>query len=250
MHLEGRMSVQAAFAAGRRTIQSILVGNEASEEKLEDVLAEARRRGIPVKHVPETTLDQLAHGRTHGGLLAICTGRPPDEVSVLESIFAGSDPAFLLLLEGADDPRNLGWTLRTAEALGVHGVLLKRRNWDLDETAVMRASSGAFDRLRILQVAREDGMIDGLRSRGLSIWSCLPHERRSVYDADLRSPLVLAVGGEKRGLSGEVRDRCTGFLSIPTMPGATSLSMSHAAAILMAEVTRQRRASTSVKREG
>lgn len=237
-HLEGHVSVEAALAAGRRTIQSVLVSEVAKKDKLEPALAEARRRGVPVRTVPEATLDQIAHGRSHGGIVAICTERGPDPESSLEPVLRGPEPPFLLLLEGVDDPRNFGWTLRTAEAMGAHAVLLKRKNWDLDETAVMRASSGAFDRLPVVRI--EEEFVERLRARGLAIWACVPRAKKSIYDADFRKPAVVCVGGEKRGLSGALREDCTGFVAIPTKPGATSLSMSHAAAIVLAEVRRQR----------
>lgn len=240
IHLEGRLSVRAAIETGRRKVDSVLVGEGASEEKLEDVLAAAKRKGIPVRRVPTSTLEEIVHGKTHGWIVAMCSERTPDPESALDPILAGREPPFLLLLEGVDDARNFGATLRTAEALGVHAVILKKREWDFDETAVMRASSGAFERLTVVKTQREDGLLERLKARGLAIWACIANARRSIYEADFRTPMILAVGGEKRGLSGAARSICTGLLKIPTKPGATSLTMSHAAAILMAEAARQR----------
>ena len=216
------------------------MGEGAKEGRFDEVFASAKRKRIPVRQVSAAALEEIAHAKTHGGLVAICTERAPDPESVLDPILAGPEPPFLLLLEGVDDARNFGGVLRTAEALGVHAVLLKKREWDFDETDVMRASSGAFERLRIVKVQREDGLLERLKARSLALWACIANARRSVYDADFRTPLVLAVGGEKRGLSGAVRSICTGFLRIPGRPGATSLTMNHAAAILIAEVARQR----------
>ena len=240
VHLEGRMSVQAAIDAGRRSFESILVRDDA-DERLNEVLAAARKKKIPVRRVSESELDEVAHGKTHGGLIALCSERTPDPEPALDAILDREKAPFLLLIEGVEDPRNFGFTLRTAEALGIHAVILKKHAWDFDETALCRASSGAFERMCVVRTGREDGLLERLKKRGLAVWACVPNVMGTPYDADLRGPLVLAVGGEKRGLSGAVRSQCTGFMRIPMKAGATSLSMDHAAAIVMAEAARQRR---------
>jgi 23S rRNA (guanosine2251-2'-O)-methyltransferase len=181
----------------------------------------------------------VAHAKTHGGVVAVCAAREPDGEEALAA--ALSAVPLVLLLEGVDDARNLGWTLRAAEALGVDAVLLKKHDWDFDEAAVARASSGAFDRLVVAKLQREDGRLERLKARGLAVWGCVPNVMGTCHQADLAKACVLAVGGEKRGLSGWLRAQCTGFCRIPMKPGAaTSLSMSHAAAILVAEAQRQR----------
>jgi 23S rRNA (guanosine2251-2'-O)-methyltransferase len=149
------------------------------------------------------------------------------------------EPALLLLLEGVDDARNLGFTLRTADALGVHAVLVKKHLWDFDTTEVARPASGAYERVPLVQVNHVEPLKQ-LQRRGIGIVGCLPGARMTIYDADLTAPTLLVIGGEKRGISGAVRDICDLFVAIPSKPEPSSLSLSHASAIVMAEAARQR----------
>jgi 23S rRNA (guanosine2251-2'-O)-methyltransferase len=150
-----------------------------------------------------------------------------------------SEPALLLLLEGVDDARNLGFTLRSAEALGVHAVLIKKHLWDFDSVEVARPASGAYERLPLVQIETVEPLTR-LQKRGVNLIGCIAGARQTLYVADLKRPTILAIGGEKRGLSGAVRDICDSFLTIPTRGGPSSLSLSHAAAIVLGEAHRQR----------
>lgn len=241
LHLEGRVTVEAALQAGRRRISVILLKEGAHEEKLEDLLAAAERRKVAIKRVPGAELDVLAHGRSHGGVLALCVPLKPLEEREFLTMLDGSATApLLLLLDGTEDERNLGFTLRSAEALGATAVLVKKHVLDFDETEVSRASSGAFERLPLVRIDRETELLRELRRRGFELVACVAGAKRVAWQLDLRGPVVLCVGGEKRGLSGAVRDECTRFARIPMHSAVTSLSMSHAAAILLAEAARQR----------
>jgi 23S rRNA (guanosine2251-2'-O)-methyltransferase len=245
-HVEGRHSVLAALRARQRRFDVVLVRHDAHAEKVQDVLEQAEQMGVPVRRVDGRELDALAHGSTHGGVLAICSEKPrmsPAELMrMLDSL---REPPLLLLLEGVDDARNLGFTLRTADALGVHAVLIKKHLWDFDPTEVARPSSGAYERLPLAQIDDVEPLKQ-LQRRGLRLYGCIAGAKRTMFDVDLAEPSILAVGGEKRGLSGAVRSICDQFVTIPT-PGGASLSMSHASAILMGEAMRQRTASVPVE---
>ena len=239
-HLEGRQSVLAALKAGKRKFQAVLVSHGAHLDKLQDVLDVAAERGVPVRQADARELDALAHGATHGGVLAVCTPKPrttTEELLQLVDRLYGAP--LLLLLEGVEDARNLGFTLRTAEAMGVHAVLIKKHLWDFDAVEVARPASGAYERLPLVQVEDVD-VLRQLQRRGLRVYGCVAGAKRTIYRADLARPAVLAIGGEKRGLSGAVRSICDRFVGIPTAGEATSLSLSHASAIIMAEAMRQR----------
>ncbi len=239
-HLEGRESVLAALAAGRRRFQIILIRHGSHAEKVRAVVELAGKRGVPVKYVERAELDAMAHGATHGGVIAICSGlRRTNEGELLEIVTQLREPALLLLLEGIDDARNLGFVLRTAEAMGVHAVLIKKHVWDFDEVEVGRPASGALERLPLVMVENL-GLLKELRKRELMVVGCVPKAKRRIYDIDLAVPTVLAIGGEKRGLSGAVRGLCDFFVTIPTRGAASSLSLSHSAAIALAEAMRQR----------
>lgn len=222
--LEGRICALAALQAGRRKFDALLVRHGIKDDSIRELLDAAESRGVAVRRVREEALDAQAHGRSHGGVVLLAEPLPP--------IGLPDKADFLLLLDGVDDGRNLGYALRTAEAFGVQGVILRRRAWDFDGGDVSRASSGAYERLPIV--------IGDEVPRGMVLVGCMAGATKTIYEEDLARPLVLAIGGEKRGLSAAVRDRCVSRVSIPTKEGAPSLSLTHAAAVAMAEVARQR----------
>jgi 23S rRNA (guanosine2251-2'-O)-methyltransferase len=238
--LEGRQSVYAALQARRRRMRMILVAHGSHMEKLEELLSLATELGVPVKQVDRAELDAMAHGCSHGGVLAIASSLPRlngDQLLDLHSKIEG--PALLLLLEGVDDARNLGFTLRSAEALGVHAVLIKKHLWDFDAVEVARPASGAYERLPLVQIETVEPLL-ALQKRGVNLIGCIAGARQTLYETNLKIPTILAIGGEKRGLSGAVRDICDRFITIPTAGGPSLLSLSHAAAIVMGEAFRQR----------
>lgn len=234
--LEGRTSVLAALEARRRRFEVILISEKVEAPEVEAAAATLK---VPVRRVKPDGLDKMAHARSHGGIIALCTPKP----LVTPAQIKPPDPAFLLLLDGIDDARNLGYVLRTADAMGVHAVLLRRRAWDFDSGDVSRASSGAFERMDI-------ALVEEVSLPGITLLGCLANAGTSIDETDLTGPVTVAIGGEKRGLSRAVRDRCDGFMKIPTRPGASSLSLSHAAAIVLAEVGRQRRCKTYRRTSG
>ncbi len=240
-HLEGRESVLAALQAHQRSFQLILLRYGLHPEKAEPIRALAAQRGIAVREVEPRELDAMAHGATHGGVLAICSAKPrlrPEEL--LERAAALREPALLLALEGIDDARNLGFTLRSADAFGAQAVLIKKHLWDFDPVEIARPASGAYERMALVQF-EDVQLLRQLARIGIRTYGCLAGARRTLYDVDLTQPVVLAIGGEKRGLSGALRAVCHRFVTIPTRPGAASLSLSHAAGIVLAEASRQRR---------
>jgi 23S rRNA (guanosine2251-2'-O)-methyltransferase len=240
--LEGRQSVLAALRAFARRFEVILISHGAHAEKLQDLLEAAAGRGVAVRYADGRELDALAHGATHGGVLAVCSPKPrATAAQLLELVDALREPPLLLLIEGIEDARNLGFTLRSAEALGAHAVLIKKHLWDLDAVEIARPASGAYERLPLAQIEGVESL-QKLQERGLRLLGCIAGARRTLYDTDLTGGVILAIGGEKRGLSGAVRSICDGFMTIPSAPAAaSSLSLSHAAAIVMAETMRQRR---------
>ena len=224
--LEGRACVLAALRSRRRTFASVLVRQGTKDDSIREILDAAEELGVKVQRVRPEALEARAHGKTHGGILAIASPLPAASLPSLLD--------FALLLDGVDDARNLGFTLRSAEVFGVQAAFLRKRAWDFDGGDVSRSSSGAYERLPVILA---DSLPPGLRLIG-----CVAGVRKTIYDEDLRKPLALAIGGEKRGLSAAVRNRCASLVSIPTVEGAASLSLTHAAAVAMSEVARQRRA--------
>jgi 23S rRNA (guanosine2251-2'-O)-methyltransferase len=239
--LEGKQCILPALQVRQRKFQLLLIKQGTNPTRISEVIAAAEEQKVPFKYVSAGELDAMTKGRSHGGLAAICSAKPAFEISQLVKFCeALPEPAFLLLIEGTEDAQNLGYTLRSAEALGAHGVLLKKHVWNFDAVKVSRASSGAFERLPLVKIENAEKELLPLRRLGIKLWGCIGGAKRTLYDVDLTGPLMLAIGGERRGLSGALRQLCDGFVRIPMKPGATSLSLSHAASIVMAEVMRQR----------
>ncbi len=239
-NLEGQQSVIAALQARQRRIEVILLAY-GHDERYTQLLSLAEELGVPVRRVDRKELDAMAHGATHGGVIAVCSPKPRLTVEQLQELLRHqARPPLLLVIEGVEDARNLGFVLRTAEAMGVNAVMIKKHLWDLDAVEIARPASGAYERLPLVQIDTVKPLRQ-LQSQGMQLIGCLAGAKRTLYDVDLRQPTILALGGEKRGLSGAIREICDRFITIPTVGGASSLSLSHAAAIVVAEAYRQRR---------
>ncbi|HET6247606.1 MAG TPA: RNA methyltransferase [Tepidisphaeraceae bacterium] len=248
-HLEGRQSILAALQGWQRRFEVILLRHGSHEEKFADVLAAAAQRNVPIRRVEGRELDDMAHGATHGGILAIVSPKPRMTAAELTPLLdALVEPPLLLLLEGIEDARNLGFTLRSAEALGAAAVLIKKHLWDFDAIEIARPSSGAYERMPLVQI-EDIAPLQQLRQRGLRLYGCLAGVRNTIYQTDLAGGSIIAIGGEKRGLSGAVRGICDAFMTIPSRPDAASLSLSHAASIIMAEAMRQRLSSKGMNHQ-
>jgi 23S rRNA (guanosine2251-2'-O)-methyltransferase len=241
--LEGVQSVLPAILARRRRIEVILVKHDTPRVRVQDVLDAAERFGVPVRFAEGSELSHLAHGATHGGVVAVVSALPRFDDRELFDLLKGVARPVLMLIEGIDDARNLGFLLRTAESVGVTAMLVKKHLWDLDETEIARSASGSLERMPLVQFDQLD-LVRDLQKQALKLYACVAGARRSIFDIDLTEPTIMALGGEKRGLSGALRDVCDGFVTIPTLGGATSLSLSHAGAIVCGEVLRQRRLSS------
>lgn len=236
--LEGQVAVLAALRARQRTFQCVLVRRDTPDQRAAEVVAAADAAGIPVRLVERQELEGLTHGKSHGGIAAVVSPKPRLAVGQLPGLLQHVPSPLLLLLEGIEDARNLGFVLRTADAVGCHAVLVKKHLWDFDETEVSRPSSGAYERLPLVQLDSVEPLRP-LKALGLQLLGALPGVQRAIWDLDLTRPTLLAIGGEKRGLSGAVRSVCDAFATIPT-PKAASLSLSHAAALVLGEALRQR----------
>ncbi|MCL6476807.1 MAG: 23S rRNA (guanosine(2251)-2'-O)-methyltransferase RlmB [Peptococcaceae bacterium] len=235
--LAGVNPVREALRSGRPVDKVLLAQGERSG-RTGEIMALARERGVPVLKVDRARLDALSGNSRHQGVLAYTAAR---EYSTVEQILdAAGDSPFILLLDEINDPHNLGAILRTAEAAGVHGVVIPRRRSVSLTPAVARVSAGAVEYVPVARVANLAQTMDMLKERGLWVVGADAGGPDLYWRARLDGPLVLVVGGEDKGLGRLVREKCDLLVRLPMAGRINSLNASVAAALLMYEVLRQR----------
>jgi 23S rRNA (guanosine2251-2'-O)-methyltransferase len=239
--LVGRHAVLEALRGGR-PISRVLVARTAhGAGALRDILGEARRRSIPVQTVDGRRLDMLAHGLVHQGVAAVAAAQAlVDLGDILAEARRRGEPPFLILLDGIEDPHNLGAVIRTAEAAGAHGAVVPRRRAAGLTPAVARAAAGATAHLPIAGVGNMAAAMEDLKRAGVWVVGADPEAEERYDAAALEPPIALVVGAEGRGLHRLVRERCDRLVRIPLHGRVRSLNVSVAAALLLYEVARHR----------
>ena len=204
------------------------------------LLSAASAVQVPVEWVRRPALDRVAAG-VHQGVAAQCHAIAPATEQAFERRFGEFRQPFLLVLEGVQDPRNLGACLRTADAAGVDAVLLHRRNAAGLSGAVAKAASGAIERLMIVSVTNVARRIEWLKARDVWIVGGDERAEQSLFECDLPSPTAVVLGGEGKGLRRLTRERCDVLVRIPMAGAVASLNVAVAAGVLLFEAARQRR---------
>lgn len=239
--IEGRHPVLEALRAGR-PLRKLVVARGTTGGSLRLIVGEARRRGVPVHEVDPGVIARLARSRTPQGVLAYAAAHETVDLDdLLEAARTRGEPPFLLALDGVEDPGNLGAILRSAEAAGVHGVVIPRRRAAGLSPAVAAASAGAIEHVQVAQVANLAQAIASLKQVGVWCIGADAEAPQSIYETALKPPIALVVGGEGRGLSRLVRERCDLLTRIPMHGVTASLNVSVAAALVLFEVRRQMR---------
>ncbi len=206
--------------------------------RLEQLFETARRAGATVRRVEHSELDRLAHGGVHQGAVARVAGLA--ERSVAELVRDADGPPLLLVVDNVEDPQNFGALIRTAEAVGVDGVVYQTRRASPASAAAMKASAGALAHVRLAPVVNISRAITELKTAG--VWAVgLEAGKRDAYqDIDFSQPTALVVGSEGTGIRRLVRDRCDWLVSIPMRGEVSSLNVSVAAGVVLYEALRQR----------
>ncbi len=235
----GRNAVKELLASGR-DIEKIYIQFGDREGSVNLLLGIAAERKLPIHEVERTKLDSLACGGNHQGIVAIAAER---NYATVDEILAyaeerGEKP-FIIILDGVEDPHNLGALIRSAECSGAHGVIIpKRRAVGLTSTAV-KASAGAAEHMRVAKVTNLASTIDALKERGLWFYAA-DMDGASYYETDFSGGVALIMGSEGFGISRLVKEKCDFVVSIPLYGSVNSLNVSCAGAVLMTEVARQR----------
>ena len=239
--LTGPHVVLEVLRAGRRNLRRVWLARAERGGISEIIQALARERGVPVEVRPRADLDRRVEGTPHQGVLAEAGPFAYVEAEEIVSLaLCAGEAAFLVILDGIMDPQNLGGILRTAEAAGVHGLILPRDRATGVTPAAVRASAGAAEHLPVARVINLSAFLARVKEHGLWVVGADPAGGSSLYAADLKEPLALVIGAEGRGLRPLVRSRCDFQVRIPLSGRVGSLNASCAAAVCIFEVIRQR----------
>jgi 23S rRNA (guanosine2251-2'-O)-methyltransferase len=240
--LYGRQPVRETLRAGRRQVFRLVVAQGIKRAGVvSQSLALAEQIGVPVQTVDRRELDKLGGEVNHQGLAAEVSGYPyVDLAEPLEAARQSDTPPFLLLLDHIQDPQNLGSLLRSAEAAGVHGVVIPGRRAAGVTPAAVRASAGAAEQVRVAQVTNLVRAMEWLKAEGLWMVGLEAAPGAQLYtEADLGGSLGVVVGSEGKGLSRLVRERCDYLIRLPMMGQVESLNAAVAGAITLYEARRQ-----------
>lgn len=234
----GRNAVIEALKADRE-IEKILVSG-TGEGSIKKIIAMASDKKIPIHFSDKVTLDRAADGENHQGVVASVSAAPNAEIEDILSYAASrkEDP-FIIILDGIEDPHNLGAIIRSAECAGAHGVVIPKRRAAGITEVVAKTSAGAIEYMRCARVANIAQTIEKLKSLGIWVAACDMYGT-TLYDANLKGPVAIVVGGEGSGIGKLVKEKCDFAISIPMKGHIGSLNASNAAAVVLYEVRRQR----------
>lgn len=236
----GRNSVTELIKAGR-SVNKIFFDEKNSDSSIKKILALAKESGIICEFVNRAKLDKLCEGGRHQGVAAIAAAVQYSTVEeILNFAESKNEPPFIILLDELEDPHNFGAILRTADAVGVHGVIIpKRRNVQLNST-VAKTSAGAIEYVKVAQVVNVAQTLKKFQELNLKIVGSDMNAEKSFYETDLSGGIVLIIGNEGKGMRRLTRENCDLLVKIPMVGKINSLNASVAGAVLMYEIFNRR----------
>ncbi|WP_096440872.1 23S rRNA (guanosine(2251)-2'-O)-methyltransferase RlmB [Alteribacter populi] len=236
----GKNPVIEALKANR-PIHKLWVAEGSQKGQMGKVIDLAKSAKVSIQFVPKRKVDQISESTQHQGVVAQVAAYEYKDIDVLfEKAEQSGEPPFFLILDELEDPHNLGSILRTADAVGAHGVIVpKRRSVGLTST-VAKASTGAIEHIPVTRVTNLARTMDELKDRGLWFVGTDASGNEDYRETDFDMPVGLVIGSEGKGLSRLVKEKCDFLVQIPMSGHVTSLNASVAAALLMYEVHRRR----------
>ena len=236
----GIHAVSEALQARARALQWVGVAKERHDLRLQRVVDECRRRGVVVRFVPRPELDRMAGTNAHQGVVAVTSAKQYNHLDDILEAKRG-EYSLVVVLDGVEDPHNLGAILRTADAAGADGAVIPERRAASVTASVAKASAGASEHLPIARVTNIARTVEELKARNL--WTVALDERGiQTYDTlDYNMDCAILLGAEGKGVHELVRKKCDFLVSIPMLGKVPSLNVSVAAAVVLYEIVRQRR---------
>ncbi len=246
-YIYGLNSVSEALKARGRAFQWVGVAKERHDLRLLRIIEEARRQGVPVRFLPHPELDRLAGNNGHQGVVAVTSAKQYSDIDDIVETKRGAY-SLIVVLDGVEDPHNLGAVLRTSDAAGANGVVIPERRAAGVTGTVTKASAGASEHLPVARVTNISRTLEEMKQK--NIWVVGLDERATqAYDAlDYKMDCAIVLGAEGKGLHDLVRKRCDFLVSIPMLGKVPSLNVSVAAGIVLYEVVRQRKTAASNKK--
>lgn len=240
-NVEGRNPVLELFR-GDRQIREILIQKNIGGKVIDEITNKAHSQNISIKRVEKNRLDKMSRTFSHQGVIARAEDLPlydPDQV--LEYAHSKDESPFIVILDQIQDPQNFGSIIRTAHAAGAHGIMFPERRAAGITPAVVKASAGAIEHIKLSQVKNINYLIDDLKEKGVWITGTVVDGSREFYDVDYDGSTAVVIGNEGSGLRRLVKENCDFLVNIPMKGKLGSLNASVATGIILYEVVRQRR---------
>jgi 23S rRNA (guanosine2251-2'-O)-methyltransferase len=241
-YIYGINSVTETLKARGRTVEWVGMAKERHDLRLQRLIEDCRRLSVPVRFLQRTELDRMAGNAAHQGVVAVTSAKQYSDLADVIAAKRG-DYSLVVVLDGVEDPHNLGAILRTSDAAAANGIVIPERRAAAVTGTVTKASAGASEHLPIAKVTNISRSIEELKEN--NIWTVGLDERAAqTYDAlDYKMDCALVLGGEGKGLHDLVKRKCDFLVSIPMLGNVPSLNVSVAAAVVLYEIVRQRRTS-------
>lgn len=238
----GRNTVRELLKSGKPLNKVLIQSDTSGQHRNQDLIGLLRERGIPYQFVDKQALDRLSKHQNHQGILAYAAAKEYAEVEEMLALAASrQEKPLLLVLDEVEDPHNLGAVIRTANAVGAHGVIIPKRRSVALTGIVAKTSAGAIEHVPVARVGNLVQTLKELKDAGCWV-SGAEADGKEAFCTDLTGPRVLVVGGEGKGLSRLVRETCDEIISLPMLGQINSLNVSVASSVLLYEILRQRRA--------
>ena len=238
--IEGRNPVLEVIESGR-PINKIYIAKGQKEGSIKKIIGSAKDKGIILSYVDRHKIDQLSESDNHQGVMAFVAPYAYKELEVLlEEISSSEQAPFLIILDEINDPHNLGSIMRTANAVGAHGIIIPKRRAVGLTPVVAKTSAGAIEYVPVCRVTNISRTIDYLKEKNIWVAGADMAGTSSHFQANLKGPLALVMGNEGTGISRLVKEKCDFLIHIPMVGEVSSLNASVAAAVIMYEAFKQR----------
>ena len=239
--LGGMHAVRAALEYTPEKIVRVWLDRQRQDQRIQDIAEKVSAAGIPLTNANRKSLDTLVKERNHQGVvIEIRLPEALGENELFESIKSASADPFYLVLDQVQDPYNLGACLRTADATGVHGIILPKDNSVGITSTVCKVASGAAEFVRIYRVTNLSRVLKQMKQSGLWIIGADGEAGKNVFEADLKGPVAVVIGAEGHGLRRLTREQCDFLVALPMAGRIESLNLSVATGVLLYEAVRQR----------